>query len=191
MSRYRATVGGQLVQDVIEYNRHCELYNSFKPKDVRDMDDIENCANPRWDADYHDYANGLDELIQATTDGATGTVGGNAGPGVATVSTGGDRNDWGIIDKRYTRHSLTGIPGANGKARFSHKPCCCGLLESNYYLPLRYAPLELEFTIVPNEGDPVVVPSAYNAGTDANGYFFRNNEANDGEGDTTYKMGIE
>lgn len=50
-SRYRATVGGQLVQDIIEYNRHCELYNSFKPKDVRDMDDIENSANPRWDSD--------------------------------------------------------------------------------------------------------------------------------------------
>ena len=24
-NRYRATVGGQLVQDIIEYNRHCEL----------------------------------------------------------------------------------------------------------------------------------------------------------------------
>ena len=106
MSRYRATVGGQLVQDIIEYNRHCELYNSFKPKDVRDMDDIENCANPRWDADYHDYANGLDELIQASTTGATGTPGGNAGPGVATVNTAGDRNEWGRVDKRYTRHSL-------------------------------------------------------------------------------------
>ena len=26
------------------------------------MDDIESSANPRWDADYHDYANGLDVL---------------------------------------------------------------------------------------------------------------------------------
>ena len=65
--RYRCTVGGQQVQDIIEYNRHCELYGCFKPKDVRDMDDIESSANPRWDADYHDYANGLDVLIQATT----------------------------------------------------------------------------------------------------------------------------
>ena len=185
-SRYRATVGGQLVQDVIEYNRHCELYNSFKPKDVRDMDDIENSANPRWDADYHNYANGLDFLLQATTDGATGTPGGAVGPGVVTVNTAGDRNEWGRIDKRYTRHSLTGIPGANGKARFSHKPCC-GLLESNYYLPLRYAPLELEFTIVPNEGDPVVVPVAVGAGTDANGYYFTNTEGNDAQGNTTTK----
>ena len=38
------------------------------------MDDIENSANPRWDADYHDYANGLDFLLQATTDGATKTA---------------------------------------------------------------------------------------------------------------------
>ena len=144
------------------------------------MDDIENSANPRWDADYHDYANRLDFLLQATTNGATNDT------GVVTVNTTGDRNEWGRIDKRYTRHSLTGIPGANGKARFSHK-FCCGLLESNYYLPLRYAPLELEFTIVPNEGDPVVVPSAYNAGTDATGYYFRNNEADDTQGDTTTK----
>ena len=28
--RYRATVGGQMVQDIIEYNRHCELFKSFK-----------------------------------------------------------------------------------------------------------------------------------------------------------------
>ena len=32
MSRYRCSVGGQQVQDVIEYNRHCELYDCFKPK---------------------------------------------------------------------------------------------------------------------------------------------------------------
>ena len=31
-SRYRCTVGGQQVQDIIEYNRHCELYSSFKVK---------------------------------------------------------------------------------------------------------------------------------------------------------------
>ena len=90
LSRYRATVGGQLVQDIIEYNRHCELYNSFKPKDVRDMDDIENSANPRWDADYHDYANGLDKILITgiLLTGATGTPGGAVGPGVVTVNTG-------------------------------------------------------------------------------------------------------
>ena len=152
------------------------------------MDDIENSANPRWDADYHNYANGLDKILVDTTDGATGTPGGAVGPGVVTVNKGGDRNDWGRVDKRYTRHSLTGIPGANGKARFSHKPCC-GLLESNYYLPLRYAPLELEWTIVPNEGDPVVVPTAAGVGgqTDEFGYYFTNTEGNDAEGNTTTK----
>ena len=171
MNRYRATVGGQLVQDINEYNRHCELYECFKPRDVRDMDDIESSANPRWDADFHDYANGLDVLLQATTDGAT------SGAGVVTVNTAGDKNEWGRVDKRYTRHSLTGIPGANGKARFSHKPCC-GLLQSNYYLPLRYAPLELEFTIVNDELVPVVVPQGDAVGnpntqTDKQGYYFQ------------------
>ena len=88
-------------------------FNCFQSKDVRDMDDIESSANPRWDADYHDYANGLDVLVDIN----------NAGDGVDVFPT-GDRNEWGRIDKRYTRHSLCGIPGANGKARFSHKPCC-------------------------------------------------------------------
>lgn len=64
-SRLRITVAGVLVEDIIEYNRHCELYNSFKAKDVRDMDDIESGANPRWDADYHNYANGSDNFFEA------------------------------------------------------------------------------------------------------------------------------
>ena len=162
INRYRCNIGGQQCQDIIEYNRHCELFDCFKPKDVRDMDDIENSANPRWDADYHNYANGLDVLvdINGTNDGVD-------------VFPTGDRNEWGRIDKRYTRHSLTGIPGANGKARFSHKPCC-GLLQSNYYIPLRYAPMELEFTIVNDETLPVVVPQGTGAGTqtDKEGYYF-------------------
>ena len=97
---------------------------------------IESSANPRWDAGYHDYAHGLNVLIDIN----------GAGDRVDVFTT-GDRNEWGRFDKRYTRHLSTGIPGANGKARFSHKPCC-GLLQSNYQVPLRYAPLELEFTIV-------------------------------------------
>ena len=63
-SRYRCTVGGQQVQDIIEYNRHCELYNSFKSQDARDMDDLEGGANPRWDDDWrHTYATGLAEML--------------------------------------------------------------------------------------------------------------------------------
>ena len=89
IQRYRATVGGQMDRNIVEYNRHCELY-------VRDMDDIEMSANPRWDADFHDYANGLDVLLQATTAGVTPT------PGVVTVSPDGDKNEWGRIDKRYS-----------------------------------------------------------------------------------------
>eukprot|EP00438_Fugacium_kawagutii_P022104 Skav219848 [mRNA] locus=scaffold859:523151:525737:- [translate_table: standard] len=167
--RYMLNVAGQQVQDIIEYNRHCELYECLKPKNVRDMDDIESGANPRWDADFHDYANGLDVFLQPNT---TGT------PGDVDVYTDGDHNEWGRIDKRYTRHSLTGIPGANGKARFSHKPCC-GLLNSNYYIPLRYAPIELQFQIVSNGTEPVVVPKGTGAGqTDKEGYYFR-------EGDTS------
>ena len=165
-SRYRCMIGGQQCQDIIEYARHCELCNCFQTKDVRDMDDIESSANPRWDADYHDYANGLDVLVDAKTTGD---------PGAVIVNTAGDRNEWGRIDKRYTRHSLTGIPGANGKARFSHKPCC-GIVGhgGKYYLPLRLAGLELEWTIVSDGTLPVVVPQGTGAGTqtDKEGYYF-------------------
>ena len=133
---------------------------------IRDMDDIESSANPRWDADYHDYANGLDVLVDAKTTGD---------PGVVVVNTAGDRNEWGRIDKRYTRHSLCGIPGANGKARFSHKPCC-GIVGhgGKYYLPLRLGSLELEWTIVSDGTLPVVVPKGSGTGTqtDKEAYYF-------------------
>ena len=38
------------------------------------MDNIESSANPRWDADCHDYANGLDVLVDAKTTGDPGVV---------------------------------------------------------------------------------------------------------------------
>ena len=63
------------------------------------MDDIESTANQ------------LSSLIYATTDGAA-----NAG-GVATVNTAGDHNEWGKMNMRPTRHSLSEIPDANGKVR--------------------------------------------------------------------------
>ena len=169
--RYRATVGGQMVQDIIEYNRHCELFKSFKSKNVNEMDDIESSANPSWDDDYHKYANGLNNFVDYTTSGAT-----NAG-GVATVDTSADHNEYGRLDFRPTRHTLSGIAGANGKMRLGHKPVC-GLLESNYYLPLRFAPLELEFTIVSDGNEPIVVPEGDaqtnpNTETDKQGYYFQ------------------
>ena len=169
-SRYRCTVGGQQVQDIIEYNRHCEMYNSFKSQDARDMDDLEGGANPRWDDDWrHTYATGLAEMLdvnQRTNPAAASAT--------TTFPTTRDHNNWGGLTARYTRHSVAGIPGANGYMRLGHKPVC-GLLESNYYLPLRYAPLELEFTIVSDEHIPVITPFAKtddNVHIDANGYYF-------------------
>ena len=130
------------------------------------MDDIESSANPSWDDDYHRYANGLNNFLDATTDGAT-----DAG-GVVTVNTGADHNEWGRIGVRPTRHSMSGIP-SNGQMRLGHKPVC-GLLESNYYLPLRFAPLELEFTIVSDSNEPIVVPEGNGTTeTDKNGYYFQ------------------
>ena len=106
MSRYRCTISGQQCQDVIEYARHCELFNCFQSKDVKDMDDIESAANPRWDSDYHDYANGLDVIIEQRT-GSTLDGGGVAtAAGTVNVYTAGDRNEWGRIDKRYIIHVI-------------------------------------------------------------------------------------
>ena len=170
--RYRATVGGQMVQAIIEYNRHCELYKSFKSKDVNEMDDIESSANPSYDDDYHKYANGLDIFLQINGTG-DGT---NYYPN-------GDHNEWGRVDFRHTRHSLSGISGANGKVRLSHSPVC-GLCQSQYYLPLRFAPLELEFTIVSDANEPIVVPQGNGTTqTDKNGYYFQ-----DGNTSTSWEI---
>lgn len=51
-------------------------------------------------------------------------------------------------------------------------------MQSNYYLPLRYAPLELEFTIVNDELVPIVEPQGGAVGnpntqTDKQGYYFQ------------------
>ena len=126
-SRYRCTVGGQQVQDIVEYNRHCELYNSFKSQDARDMDDLESSANPRWDDDWrHTYATGLADMLDVNK--RTNPA---ADPVVVTFPTTRDHNNWGDLTARYTRHSVAGIPCANGYMRLGHKPVC-GLLESNY-----------------------------------------------------------
>ena len=86
--RYRATVGRQMVQDITEYNRHYELFKSFKSKDVNEMDDIESCTNPSYNDDYHMYANGLNNFIDVATVAEPGTVN----------TYNGDHNEWGKID---------------------------------------------------------------------------------------------
>ena len=160
--RYTATVAGTIAQDIVEYNRHCELMKSLKSKDVNEMDDVESSANPSWGADYHKYANGLDNFLQIN----------NTGDGTNYYPN-GDHNEWGRIGARPTRHSMSGIPGANGKVRVAHK-MCCGLMESNYFLPLRVAPLELQFQLVSDGNEPVIVPQGNGTTeTDKNGYYFQ------------------
>ena len=165
MERYRASVGGVLISDVDQYARHCQLYKSFKSKDVNEMDDIESSANPSWDDDYHRYANGLNNFLDYNTAGDT-----------VIIDKDADHNEWGRIGVRPTRHSFSGIPGG-GQMRLGHKPVC-GLLESNYYLPLRFAPLELEFTIVSDPNEPIIVPQGDkqtnpDTETDKQGYYFQ------------------
>ena len=172
--RYTATVAGTIAQDIVEYNRHCELMKSLKSKDVNEMDDVESSANPSWDADYHKYANGLDNFFQIN-DAGNGT---NYYPN-------GDHNEWGRIGVRPTRHSMSGIPGANGKVRVAHK-MCCGLMESNYFLPLRVAPLELQFQLVSDGNEPIIVPQGDATAnptteTDKQGYYFQSGNTAKGD----------
>ena len=172
--RYTATVAGTIAQDIVEYNRHCELMKSLKSKDVNEMDDVESSANPSWDADYHKYANGLDNFLQIN-DAGNGT---NYNPA-------GDHNEWGRIGARPTRHSMSGIPGANGKVRVAHK-MCCGLMESNYFLPLRVAPLELQFQLVSDGNEPIIVPQGDATAnptteTDKQGYYFQSGNTAKGD----------
>ena len=133
------------------------------------MDDLESSANPRWDDDWrHTYATGLAEMLDVNkrTDPT-------ADPAAVSFPDTRDHNNWGDLAARYTRHSLAGIPGGS-YMRLGHKPEC-GLLESKYYLPLRYAPLELEFTIVSDEHIPVITPftvTDVNTQNDAKGYYF-------------------
>jgi hypothetical protein len=141
------------------------------------MDDIESGANPSYDDDYQWYANGLNNFVDVKTVGGPGTV----------ITYDGDNNEWGKVDMRPTRHSLCGIPGSQGKMRLGHKPCC-GLLESNYFLPLHFAPLELEFTIVSDGNEPLVVPQGDSGTnpdteTDKQGYYFQ-----DGNPSTSWQI---
>ena len=172
--RYTATVAGTIAQDIVEYNRHCELFKSLKSKDVNEMDDVESSANPSWDSDYHKYANGLDSFLQIN----------NTGDGTNYYPA-GDHNEWGRIGARPTRHSMSGIPGANGKVRVSHK-MCCGLMESNYFLPLRVAPLELQFQLVSDGNEPIIVPQGDATAnptteTDRQGYYFQSGNTATGD----------
>ena len=163
------------MQDVIELSRHCALYNSFKSQDARDMDDLESSAYPRWDDDWrHTCVIGLTEMLDVKKRPNPA-----ADPAAVAFPTVRDHNSWGNLTARCTRHSVAGIPGANGYMRLGHKPVC-GLLESNYYLPLRYTPLELEFTIVSDEHSPVVTPFSVTDATtqhDASGYCFTTGDA--------------
>ena len=162
--------------------RHCELYNSFKSVEARHMDDIESSANPRWDDDWrHKYANGLDQFVRVNnanddvvrTDGEL--------PTGADAKDYNDHNKWGKISNRYTRHSVSGIRKGD-YFRLGHQ-FKRGFLESNYYLPVRYAPLEIEIT-VSDADEPVIkgvtTASATTIGGDRGGAYFT-------EGDTTTK----
>ena len=86
------------MQDIIEYNRHCELYNSFKSQDATDMDDLESSANPRWDDDWrHTYATGLAEMLDANK--RTNPA---AEPAVVAFPTIRDDTSWGNLTARDT-----------------------------------------------------------------------------------------
>ena len=147
------------------------------------MDDIESRANPRWDDDWrHKYANGLDQFVRVNN--ANDDVVRTAAelPTGADAKDYTDHNKWGKISNRYTRHSVSGIRKGE-YFRLAHR-FKDGFTESGYYLPNRYAPFQIEITILSDADEPVIkgvsAASATTIGGDRGGAYFT-------EGDTTTK----
>ena len=96
-----------------------------------------------------------------------------------------DHHALGDISNRYTRHSMTGIRGGE-HVRLGHK-FECGFLQSNYYLPVRYAPLEIEVTPASDKFAPIIQPvptaTATAQGGDRAGCYFT-------EGDTSTQWSL-
>ena len=152
-TRYRCNAAGQQINDIDNYNQVCEQMKSFKSEEVRNLDDIqEGCLTG--------YDSRINRLYAYTIEGhdATATVGGN---------------NRGIVLPKLTRLNTTGIE--QGKfVRMGHKPCC-GFVQSGYYPPIRYCPLEFIFEIVSDPTEPVIEPAtngADQATDDNNGKYF-------------------
>ena len=170
-SRYRATVAGQLVQDIVEYNRHCELYKAFKSKDVNEMDDIESSANPSWDADYHKYANGLDNFLQLDSVQDARVVGDPDKATSGKTDGAGTNGDPKAIIHGYTNADHNGE--GEEIALDTH---------SQEFRALRVAPLEFEFTVVSDGNEPIIVPQGDGiTQTERNGYYFQDANTATGE----------
>ena len=104
-------VGGQLVQDVDQYNRHCERSHSFKPVDARPNADIES----RWDDDWrHKYANGIDQFVKLSD------TGDGVEPQVNDADH-GENSGWGRLEHRYAHHSVSGSRGGGEYVRLLHE----------------------------------------------------------------------
>ena len=148
-TRYRCNAAGQQINDIDNFNQVCEEMKSFKSEEVRNLDDIQEGCLTRYDSR-------INRLFAQVIEGhnATATAG---------------ANQRGVVLPK-----LTGIE--QGKfVRMGHKSCC-GFVQSGYYPPIRYCPLEFSFEIVSDAGEPVIRPSATVAGTqaedDENGLFF-------------------
>ena len=126
---------------------------SFKSEEVRNLDDIQEGCLTRYDST-------INRLYAFVIEGHD-----------ATATTGA--NDRGIVLPKLTRLNTTGI--ANGKfVRMGHKPCC-GFVQSGYYPPIRYCPLEFIFEICSDPQEPVINPAtqgASQAADDNNGLYF-------------------
>ena len=153
-TRYRCNAAGQQINDIDNYNQVCEQMKSFKSEEVRNLDDIQEGCLTRYDSR-------INRLFAYTIEShdATATAG---------------SNQRGAVLPKLTRLNTTGIE--QGKfVRMGHKPVC-GFVQSGYYPPIRYCPLEFIFEIVSDAGEPVIRPATPVAGTqaedDENGLYF-------------------
>ncbi len=131
--RMRIMCGGQVVEDIDYYNRTHEMFNSLTSYQSRQNDLIEGFGYS------YDSIEDVEWPVLQT-----------AGSGPTQIT---------YVDKinLYSQFTLVGIkPG--GYQTVSFKPLS-GLFSQPKFLPIRYAPITIEFELVNNALDPIVEPN--------------------------------
>ena len=118
---------------------------SLKSEEVRNLDDIQEGCLTRYDSR-------INRLFAFVIEGHN-----------ATAIAGAIQR--GIVLPKLTRANTTGIE--QGKfVRMGHKPCC-GFVQSGYFPPVRYCPLEFIFEICSDAQEPVLDAATPVAATQA------------------------
>ena len=136
--RVRVLAGGQVVEDIQDFNRNMELIASLQNDAVRDNSDIQGFGS-RWDS------NALQNLQDFVP----------VDPGAITLTE--------ILDAQ--KPLLPQIDPQKSKT-VNFKPLL-GIFNQGKYLPLKYVPIVLEFELC-DTNDAIITPQTYDAATGHN-----------------------